>query len=88
VTSVSIPYVSLTRLPFLHVAQMALKINPNFEIANSNLAMAYTDLGTRIKGEGNIAEAIAVYRKALVHNSAYAEAWYDSKLCDTRNNLL
>jgi hypothetical protein len=55
---------------------MALKINPNFEIANSNLAMAYTDLGTRIKGEGRVADGIACYKKALVHNASYADAWY------------
>lgn len=34
--------------------QKALKINPNFQIAKNNLAIALTDLGTTLKNQGKI----------------------------------
>jgi len=42
-----------------------------------NLAIALTDLGTRIKIEGNIAEGIVLYERALAYNPKYADALYN-----------
>lgn len=36
-----------------------------------------TDLGTKIKNEGRVAEGILHYKKALVYNSKYPDAWYN-----------
>lgn len=55
----------------------ALKANPNFSIANSNLAIALTDLGTQVKNENRLDEGIALYRKALHYHSKYPAAWYN-----------
>jgi tetratricopeptide (TPR) repeat protein len=34
--------------------EKALAVSPNFQIAKSNLAIALTDLGTKVKNEGNL----------------------------------
>jgi hypothetical protein len=49
--------------------ERALKANPNFAIANSNLAIALTDMGTQVKNESRLDEGIAFYKKALHHHS-------------------
>jgi protein O-GlcNAc transferase len=41
------------------------------------MAIALTDLGTRVKLEGKMAEAIALYERALVYNSKYPDAMYN-----------
>jgi len=55
----------------------ALKSNPNFTIANSNLAIALTDMGTQVKNEGKLEEGIQYYKRALHHHSKYPAAWYN-----------
>lgn len=57
--------------------ERALRANPNFTIALSNLAIAFTDLGTQVKNKGNIDEGIQFYKKALHHHSKYPAAWYN-----------
>ena len=57
--------------------EKALKANPNFHIAASNLAIALTDKGTSVKNEGRIEEGIAYYKRALHHNSKYPSSWYN-----------
>jgi protein O-GlcNAc transferase len=34
--------------------EKALALNPNFTIARTNMAIALTDLGTKMKSEGNV----------------------------------
>ncbi len=55
----------------------ALAVNPNFLIANNNLAIAYTDMGTKVKNEGNVAGGVKFYKQALVYNAKYPAAWYN-----------
>eukprot|EP00983_Pelagomonas_calceolata_P133388 1161960-Pelagomonas_calceolata.AAC.12 len=55
----------------------ALSAAPNFGIVHGNLAIALTELGTRIKMEGRIAEGITLYERALAHNPKYADALYN-----------
>ena len=57
--------------------ERALKANPNFHIAASNLAIALTDKGTSVKNEGRIDEGISYYKRALHHNSKYPSSWYN-----------
>ena len=57
--------------------EKALKANPNFHIASSNLAIALTDKGTSVKNEGRIEEGISYYKRALHHNSKYPSSWYN-----------
>ncbi len=61
-------------------------MNPNFLIANNNLAIAYTDLGTKIKNEGNVAGGVKLYKQALVYNSKYPAAWYNLGVAYVRGN--
>ena len=42
-----------------------------------NLAIALTDLGTRIKLLGRAADSIALYERALSYNSKYTDAMYN-----------
>jgi Flp pilus assembly protein TadD len=55
----------------------ALECNPNFEIARSNLAIALTDLGTKVKAEGSVKRGIQLYKEALVYHPQYANAFYN-----------
>ena len=57
--------------------ERALRANPNFAIANSNLSIACTDMGTQVKNEGRLDEGIAYYKRALHHHSKYPAAWYN-----------
>ena len=59
----------------IHFYQRALAAAPNFQIASNNLAIAKTDLGTRLKNLGKVDEGIACYKEALAHNSKYPAAW-------------
>ena len=54
-----------------------LAVNPNFEIANNNIAIAYTDMGTMVKNAGNTEEGVTYYKQALLHNPKYSDAWYN-----------
>lgn len=54
-----------------------LTISPNFEIAKNNMAIALTDLGTKVKIEGDINQGVAYYKKALFYNWHYADAMYN-----------
>jgi tetratricopeptide (TPR) repeat protein len=42
-----------------------------------NLAIALTDLGTKVKLAGRLAEGCALYERALAHNPKYADALYN-----------
>ena len=42
-----------------------------------NLSIALTDLGTRLKLEGQVAESIALYERALAYNPKYTDALYN-----------
>ena len=44
----------------------ALKINPNFKIARNNLAIAFTDLGTNLKKQGEYRESIKCYKQVSI----------------------
>ncbi|MQL80703.1 hypothetical protein Taro_013156 [Colocasia esculenta] len=57
--------------------ERCLAISPNFEIAKNNMAIALTDLGTKVKLEGDINQGIAYYKKALYYNWHYADAMYN-----------
>ncbi|XP_078435276.1 tetratricopeptide repeat (TPR)-like superfamily protein [Wolffia australiana] len=57
--------------------ERCLAISPNFEIAKNNMAIALTDLGTKVKLEGDIDQGIAYYKKALFYNWRYADAMYN-----------
>ncbi|XP_022963007.1 probable UDP-N-acetylglucosamine--peptide N-acetylglucosaminyltransferase SPINDLY [Cucurbita moschata] len=57
--------------------ERCLAVSPNFEIAKNNMAIALTDLGTKVKLEGNIAQGVAYYKRALYYNWHYADAMYN-----------
>ncbi|KAL8236594.1 hypothetical protein R6Q59_017675 [Mikania micrantha] len=57
--------------------ERCLAVSPNFEIAKNNMAIALTDLGTKIKLEGDINQGVAYYKKALYYNWHYADAMYN-----------
>ncbi|XP_050227052.1 probable UDP-N-acetylglucosamine--peptide N-acetylglucosaminyltransferase SPINDLY [Mercurialis annua] len=57
--------------------ERCLAVSPNFEIAKNNMAIALTDLGTKVKLEGDIHQGIAYYKKALYYNWHYADAMYN-----------
>ncbi|GFH15819.1 TPR_REGION domain-containing protein, partial [Haematococcus lacustris] len=57
--------------------ESALEASPNFAIVKGNLAIALTDLGTRVKLAGRLAEGCALYERALAHNPKYADALYN-----------
>jgi len=55
----------------------ALSINPNFEIARNNMAVALVDYGTQLKLSGKIQDSIQCYKKALSFNFKYGDAYYN-----------
>lgn len=57
--------------------ERCLAVSPNFEIAKNNMAIALTDLGTKVKLEGNINQGVEYYKKALYYNWHYADAMYN-----------
>eukprot|EP00252_Welwitschia_mirabilis_P017638 TRINITY_DN3902_c0_g1_i1.p1 TRINITY_DN3902_c0_g1~~TRINITY_DN3902_c0_g1_i1.p1 ORF type:complete len:781 (+),score=128.19 TRINITY_DN3902_c0_g1_i1:254-2344(+) len=57
--------------------ERCLAVSPNFEIAKNNMAIALTDLGTKVKLEGDIHQGISYYKKALLYNWHYADAMYN-----------
>ncbi|XP_074581727.1 putative UDP-N-acetylglucosamine--peptide N-acetylglucosaminyltransferase SPINDLY [Curcuma longa] len=57
--------------------ERCLAVSPNFEIAKNNMAIALTDLGTKVKLEGDINQGVAYYKKALFYNWHYADAMYN-----------
>ncbi|XP_075512961.1 putative UDP-N-acetylglucosamine--peptide N-acetylglucosaminyltransferase SPINDLY isoform X1 [Primulina tabacum] len=57
--------------------ERCLAVSPNFEIAKNNMAIALTDLGTKVKLEGDISHGVALYKKALYYNWHYADAMYN-----------
>ncbi|KAK2987394.1 hypothetical protein RJ640_020591 [Escallonia rubra] len=57
--------------------ERCLAVSPNFEIAKNNMAIALTDLGTKVKLEGDINQGMAYYQKALYYNWHYADAMYN-----------
>ncbi|XVE61445.1 hypothetical protein DITRI_Ditri06bG0040600 [Diplodiscus trichospermus] len=57
--------------------ERCLAVSPNFEIAKNNMAIALTDLGTKVKLEGDISQGVAYYKKALYYNWHYADAMYN-----------
>ncbi|EPS61474.1 hypothetical protein M569_13323, partial [Genlisea aurea] len=57
--------------------ERCLTVSPNFEIAKNNMAIALTDLGTKVKLEGDINQGVAYYKKALYYNWHYADAMYN-----------
>ncbi|XP_068658755.1 probable UDP-N-acetylglucosamine--peptide N-acetylglucosaminyltransferase SPINDLY isoform X1 [Aristolochia californica] len=57
--------------------ERCLAVSPNFEIAKNNMAIALTDLGTKVKLEGDINLGVAYYKKALYYNWHYADAMYN-----------
>ncbi|KAB2046403.1 hypothetical protein ES319_D01G231900v1 [Gossypium barbadense] len=57
--------------------ERCLAVSPNFEIAKNNTAIALTDLGTKVKLEGDINQGVAYYKKALYYNWHYADAMYN-----------
>ncbi|KAJ1385767.1 Tetratricopeptide-like helical domain superfamily [Sesbania bispinosa] len=61
-----------------------LAVSPNFEIAKNNMAIALTDLGTKVKLEGDINRGVAFYKKALYYNWHYADAIL---LCQSKPNF-
>ncbi|CAK9140186.1 unnamed protein product [Ilex paraguariensis] len=57
--------------------ERCLAVSPNFEIAKNNMAIALTDLGTKVKLEGDVNQGVAYYKKALYYNWHYADAMYN-----------
>lgn len=57
--------------------ERCLAVSPNFEIAKNNMAIALTDLGTKVKLEGDIHQGIVYYKKALLYNWHYADSLYN-----------
>lgn len=57
--------------------ERCLAVSPNFEIAKNNMAIALTDLGTKVKLEGDINQGVAYYKKALYYNWHYGDAMYN-----------
>ena len=46
-------------------------------LANTNLAMSLTDLGTRLKMMGDVASAVVYYKQALTHDANYAPTYFN-----------
>jgi predicted O-linked N-acetylglucosamine transferase (SPINDLY family) len=59
--------------------ERALQLHPNFTLASMNLSVALNDYATSIKMESpsRFKEAVRLYKRALYHNSKYADAWYN-----------
>ncbi|WOL03503.1 hypothetical protein Cni_G12223 [Canna indica] len=57
--------------------ERCLTVSPNFEIAKNNMAIALTDLGTKVKLDGDINQGVEYYKKALFYNWHYADAMYN-----------
>lgn len=57
--------------------ERSLVNNSEFEIAHNNLAVAYTDMGTKVKNSGDLEQGVAFYKRALLHNPKYSDAWYN-----------
>ncbi|KAG0501695.1 hypothetical protein HPP92_001767 [Vanilla planifolia] len=57
--------------------ERCLSVSPNFEIAKNNMAIALTDLGTKVKLEGDLSRGVELYKKALYYNWRYADAMYN-----------
>ncbi|XP_047307864.1 probable UDP-N-acetylglucosamine--peptide N-acetylglucosaminyltransferase SPINDLY [Impatiens glandulifera] len=57
--------------------ERCLAVSPNFEIAKNNMAIALTDVGTKVKLEGDINQGVVYYKKALYYNWHYADAMYN-----------
>lgn len=57
--------------------ERCLAVSPNFEIAKNNMAIALTDMGTKVKLEGDIQQGVEYYKKALNFNWHYADAMYN-----------
>ncbi|XP_043712609.1 probable UDP-N-acetylglucosamine--peptide N-acetylglucosaminyltransferase SPINDLY [Telopea speciosissima] len=57
--------------------ERCLAVSPNFEIAKNNIAIALTDLGTKVKLGGDMNQGVAYYKKALYYNWHYADAMYN-----------
>ncbi|KAL8554463.1 hypothetical protein ACS0TY_002600 [Phlomoides rotata] len=57
--------------------ERCLTVSPNFEIAKNNMAIALTDLGTKVKLEGDTNQGVVYYKKALYYNWHYADAMYN-----------
>ncbi|KAK8953261.1 putative UDP-N-acetylglucosamine--peptide N-acetylglucosaminyltransferase SPINDLY [Platanthera guangdongensis] len=57
--------------------ERCLAVSPNFEISKNNMAIALTDLGTKVKIEGDISQGVELYKKALCYNWRYADAMYN-----------
>ncbi|KAK6139894.1 hypothetical protein DH2020_026371 [Rehmannia glutinosa] len=62
---------------YYNLGVVCLTVSPNFEIAKNNMAIALTDLGTKVKLEGDINQGVAYYKKALYYNWHYADAMYN-----------
>ena len=63
----------------------ALSVNPNFRIARNNMAIALTDLGTRVKNDGEIKKSIEHYKKvkeisSLVSSFLKIDNYFSKKL--------
>lgn len=43
----------------------------------NNIAIALTDLGTRVKLGGHLPEGMSLYERALAYNPRYADALYN-----------
>lgn len=68
----------LDRLPeAIEAYRACLDINPNFELGAHNLSLALSDLGTAVKAQGRIHEAINLYQQALYYNSNSPDAMYN-----------
>ena len=50
----------------IHYYEQALNVNPNFRIARNNMAIALTDLGTKIKNEEyDLPRAMQLYKRVI-----------------------
>jgi protein O-GlcNAc transferase len=68
----------LDRLPeAIEAYRACLEINPNFELAAHNLSLALSDLGTAVKAQGRVQEAIHLYQQALYYNATSADVMYN-----------
>ncbi|CAA0818814.1 Probable UDP-N-acetylglucosamine--peptide N-acetylglucosaminyltransferase SPINDLY [Striga hermonthica] len=61
-----------------------LAVSPNFEIAKNNMAIALTDLGTKVKLEGDINQGVAYYKKLFAIIGTMLMPWV---LYKDRENL-
>lgn len=59
-------------LPLLPPPPAVDQAAPNYAIVKNNLAIALTDLGTKIKVQGQVQEGIAMYERALALNPKHA----------------